>query len=699
MHGIAVAGGTFPADDLAPVHEPSRWRPRPFDWLQPKHSPVWQPFDTRPVRGRVRRRATSPSTTSDLDGPSDRRLRRRDAGTHRAAAGDDAAAAAEPAASAAGAPPPPPTLPAPSAVTVDPRSRRAWSSSSSSRGCAALAWPDDSPLVPQRRRTRRATAPGRGRSSCCRARARRLRRGAARCCAGRGGRRRAVVVARRGDPARPARGAAAALDRRVDVLGLRPHRRRARRRTRTATRPSDFPDDPALPVRRRGLARHDVGLRARLHARLGAARAGGGDVCGRGRVDLQGARGARGRARWPCSRLGSRARPGVRAGVRRLEPLLAMHFAGGGHNDAWMARSCSARSRAAGGTAAAGGRGVGARVLVKWVPLVLFPLRALEARDDAAARVGHWGSRSRRVVVVGLATLALRLRVARRVRPARGQRARDDELRACPHRLEQLGVPEDLAIVLFARRCSRVAYAWLARSALARPRAARARCRAAPAARRRTSRRGTRPGRCRSRRPRRTGSREASRSRSPRTCCRRRFPSDDTSTPSSSNTSTPAAGRRAARGSRSCVGARRDRGRGSRATSRRRRSTARRGARGKLRIRRRAERCAPSEFDALTTAPSGISSQRSRRDAVVFAHERRARPARSSPPGIAAQTGIAPRRKLRERASSHDEQRGATLRARAWRRREDRGGEERGDQRRPSSGSGSTSAFASTRAG
>ena len=32
--------------------------------------------------------------------------------------------------------------------------------------------------------------------------------------------------------------------------------------------PSDFPDDPSYDVRRRGLARHDVRLRAGVHARL-----------------------------------------------------------------------------------------------------------------------------------------------------------------------------------------------------------------------------------------------------------------------------------------------------------------------------------------------------------------------------------------------------------------------------------------------
>ena len=76
-------------------------------------------------------------------------------------------------------------------------------------------------------------------------------------------------------------------------------------------------------------------------------------------------------------------------------PLLAVHFAGGGHNDAWMMASCwGAPLAASGRRQLAGVAWVGA-IAIKWVALVFLPLRALEARAQGR-RVGHLGFACRR---------------------------------------------------------------------------------------------------------------------------------------------------------------------------------------------------------------------------------------------------------------------------------------------------------------
>jgi hypothetical protein len=144
-------------------------------------------------------------------------------------------------------------------------------------------------------------------------------------------------------------------------------------------------------------------------------------------------------------------------------PLLAVHFAGGGHNDAWLAllvvgalaAGASGRRQLAGACWALG-------VLVKWVPLVLLPLRALEAHARHR-RLGYLG-----FVVAALAIGGVALaRYGSAWLHAFGPLARNAnrETRwALPHRLEQLGVPRDVAIAAFVAAFA-VVYAWLAREA------------------------------------------------------------------------------------------------------------------------------------------------------------------------------------------------------------------------------------------
>jgi alpha-1,6-mannosyltransferase len=67
-------------------------------------------------------------------------------------------------------------------------------------------------------------------------------------------------------------------------------------------------------------------------------------------------------------------------------PLLALHFAGGGHNDAWMmALLLLGLVLDRRGRPLAGGVAWGVAIGVKWVPLVLYPLHALGERGRRRA--------------------------------------------------------------------------------------------------------------------------------------------------------------------------------------------------------------------------------------------------------------------------------------------------------------------------
>ena len=283
------------------------------------------------------------------------------------------------------------------------------------------------------------------------------------------------------DPARAARRAAAALDRRMDVLGLRPHRGRARREPVRAA-PSDVPRRSRVPVRRDGLARHDDRLRPGVHARVRAARARRRDVRRRGGVDLQDdRRGRRARVlrRWPP---GSRAGRRSRCAFVGWNPLLAVHFAGGGHNDAWVALLVlGALAAAAAGRRQLAGVCWAVGALVKWVPLVLLPLRALEARATHR-RVGHSASPSAALVVGAAAFVRYGTGWLHAFGPL-ARNANHETSWSLPHRLEQLGVPHGVAIAVFAlafARRVRVARArGVARPRAPRPRDVRAAARAA----------------------------------------------------------------------------------------------------------------------------------------------------------------------------------------------------------------------------
>ena len=144
-------------------------------------------------------------------------------------------------------------------------------------------------------------------------------------------------------------------------------------------------------------------------------------------------------------------------------PLFAIHFAGGGHNDSVMlALVLGALALAATGRRAAAGAAWALAILVKWIPLVFFALRALEARA-AGRRVGHLGFAIAASVVAALAFWRYGVDWLRAFGPL-ARNADGQTSYALPHRLEQLGLPHGATIALAALGLVAGA-AWLAREA------------------------------------------------------------------------------------------------------------------------------------------------------------------------------------------------------------------------------------------
>jgi hypothetical protein len=144
-------------------------------------------------------------------------------------------------------------------------------------------------------------------------------------------------------------------------------------------------------------------------------------------------------------------------------PLLALHFAGGGHNDAWMALGVlGALLLAARGRLQASGASWLAAVAVKWVALVLLPLAWLEARARGE-RIGRLGFVAAAAVVAAAATAQFGLHWLGAAGPL-ARNANKETRYALPHRVTELGAPHWAglagAAVLFA-----LAYLWLARQA------------------------------------------------------------------------------------------------------------------------------------------------------------------------------------------------------------------------------------------
>jgi alpha-1,6-mannosyltransferase len=158
----------------------------------------------------------------------------------------------------------------------------------------------------------------------------------------------------------------------------------------------------------------------------------------------------------------ARDRPAAAALVG-WNPLLAIHFAGGGHNDSLMI----ALVLAALVLAAIGRRGAAAvawvlAVFVKWVPIVFFGLRAVAARASGR-RVSHLAFAVAALAVALVATWRYGLDWLRAFGPL-ARNAEGQTSYALPHRLEQLGLPQALALTL-AGTVLVLGLAWLAREA------------------------------------------------------------------------------------------------------------------------------------------------------------------------------------------------------------------------------------------
>jgi alpha-1,6-mannosyltransferase len=157
-------------------------------------------------------------------------------------------------------------------------------------------------------------------------------------------------------------------------------------------------------------------------------------------------------------------RPALAAAFVGWNPVLAVHAAGGGHNDALvgglaaLAVALALRRR----HDLAGALWVVA-VLVKWVPLVFLALSSLAAW--ARARPLGWrGVGGAAVVLCGLATWLYGLDWLRAAEPLAGNAALETSY-ALPSRLESLGLPHGLALGL-ALATLAAGLVWLARDAM-----------------------------------------------------------------------------------------------------------------------------------------------------------------------------------------------------------------------------------------
>lgn len=157
-------------------------------------------------------------------------------------------------------------------------------------------------------------------------------------------------------------------------------------------------------------------------------------------------------------------RPAFAAAFVGWNPLLALHFAGGGHNDAWMmALVLGALALAASGRRALAGAAWAAAIAVKWVPLLFLPLRLLEARRTGR-RVDHRGLAVTAALLVAIATWRYGFAWVGAVGPLATNLAEDRASYAVPVRIAGLGLPEGVVVALFAAAFA-VAYAWLLREA------------------------------------------------------------------------------------------------------------------------------------------------------------------------------------------------------------------------------------------
>lgn len=145
-------------------------------------------------------------------------------------------------------------------------------------------------------------------------------------------------------------------------------------------------------------------------------------------------------------------------------PLFAVHFAGGGHNDSLLvALVLAALALAAARRPSLAAVAWVLSFFVKWIPVVFFALRALEARATGR-RVAHLAFLAATLAACALATARYGLDWLRAFGPL-ARNADSQTSYALPHRLEQLGLSHGVALGV-AGAALVLGLAWLAREAL-----------------------------------------------------------------------------------------------------------------------------------------------------------------------------------------------------------------------------------------
>ena len=145
-------------------------------------------------------------------------------------------------------------------------------------------------------------------------------------------------------------------------------------------------------------------------------------------------------------------------------PLLALHAAGGGHNDAWVAALLvGALALAASRRFGLAGAAWSLAVLVKWVPLLFLPLWGLAAPASARRRAAV-GLAAATALVLVLATWRYGWHWLSAFGPLAANAAEETSY-AIPSRLQDLGLPRWMALGLCLGGFA-VAYVLLLRAAV-----------------------------------------------------------------------------------------------------------------------------------------------------------------------------------------------------------------------------------------
>lgn len=144
-------------------------------------------------------------------------------------------------------------------------------------------------------------------------------------------------------------------------------------------------------------------------------------------------------------------------------PLLALNFAGGGHNDSWVAAVVlAALALAASNRRRLASIAWAVAIFVKWFPLLLLPLHALGNRGGKR-RFDATTFAAAVLVIAGIATWRYGLSWSSAFAPLRRAAAHGSHF-ALPHRLTGLGLGPHLALAVVGVAFA-AAYVWLARTA------------------------------------------------------------------------------------------------------------------------------------------------------------------------------------------------------------------------------------------